>query len=120
MPAGVKNARFFGNFFEGLKMKNSHFSGFSWWRWKAICVPNFKSLTHLEEFETKIARLVRNAYPSVDDDEYENLAVLQFLDGLRKRDTLQAFKLANYKTFTETLIQALEFETLRQSIQGHG
>ncbi|KAG8303081.1 hypothetical protein J6590_018545 [Homalodisca vitripennis] len=31
MPAGVKNARFFGNFFEGLKMKNSHFSGFSWW-----------------------------------------------------------------------------------------
>ncbi|KAG8325558.1 hypothetical protein J6590_064905 [Homalodisca vitripennis] len=49
MPAGVKNARFFGNFFEGLKMKILTFRDFpGGYTWKAICVPNFKSLTHLE------------------------------------------------------------------------
>jgi hypothetical protein len=72
----------------------------------------------LQEFEADIARLVRNAYPSVPDDVYESLSVDKFLDGLRDPETEQAVKLARPKTLSDALTQALEFEAVRQSVRG--
>lgn len=78
-----------------------------------------KANESLQEFETDIARLVRNAYPSVEDDVYESLAVEKFLDGLREPETQQAIKLARPQTLSEALTQALEFEAVRQSVRSH-
>lgn len=73
----------------------------------------------LQEFEADIARLVRNAYPSVTDDVYESLAVDKFLDGLREPETQQAVKLARPKTLSDALTQAMEFEAVKQSVRSH-
>ena len=73
----------------------------------------------LQEFETDIARLVRSAYPSVDGEVYESLAVEKFSDGLREPETQQAIKLARPKTLGDALTQALEFEAVRQSVRSH-
>jgi hypothetical protein len=78
-----------------------------------------KSNESLQEFESDIARLVRNAYPSVDNDVYESLAVDKFLDGLREPETQQAIKLVRPQTLSEALTQALEFEAVRQSVRSH-
>ncbi|KAG8331016.1 hypothetical protein J6590_050402 [Homalodisca vitripennis] len=52
--------------------------------------------------ETDIARLVRSAYPSLDDEIYESLVV---------ESSGMVF---------EALTQTLEFDAVRQSVQGHG
>ncbi|XP_046666412.1 uncharacterized protein LOC124358162 [Homalodisca vitripennis] len=50
---------------------------------------------------------------------YRNLSIDKFLDGLRDAETQQAVKLARPKTLHEALTQALEFEAVKQSVQGH-
>uniref|UniRef100_A0A1B6HG85 CCHC-type domain-containing protein n=2 Tax=Homalodisca liturata TaxID=320908 RepID=A0A1B6HG85_9HEMI len=78
-----------------------------------------KSNESLQEFEADIARLVRGAYSTCDEAVCENLSIDKFLDGLRDAETQQAVKLARPKTLHEALTQALEFEAVKQSVQGH-
>lgn len=66
-----------------------------------------------------IVRLVRTAYTTVPEDVYDSLAIANFFYGLRESETEQAVKLARPKTLNEASAQALEFEAVKQSIQGH-
>ncbi|XP_039297743.1 uncharacterized protein LOC120354506 [Nilaparvata lugens] len=73
----------------------------------------------LQEYEIDIARLVRNAYPFVDDEVYESLAVERFLDGLCEAETQRAIELAHPQTLSEALTQAFEYEAVTQSLSVH-
>ncbi|KAG8273831.1 hypothetical protein J6590_011376 [Homalodisca vitripennis] len=61
----------------------------------------------LQDFENDRARLVRSAYPLVDDEVYKGLAVEMFLGSLCEAETQQTIKLARPKILSEALTQAL-------------
>ncbi|KAG8328079.1 hypothetical protein J6590_000732, partial [Homalodisca vitripennis] len=115
MPAGVKNARFFGNFFEGLKMKNSHFSGFSWWlHVESYLCTKFQvsnssgsrlELVYVSEEQNKLPRcqITCCGYPCM----IETTAATSIGDSVdpvsapSSQDIRQARFLAKVRTFTE-------------------
>jgi Zinc knuckle len=73
----------------------------------------------VQQFESDVARLVRQAYPTAPDDFLQQLAVQSFIDGLRDCETQQALRLARHKELGEVLAHALEFEAAKQASQGH-
>lgn len=85
--------------------------------WKLLSFPDTKSNPEasriVSEFQTNIARLLRSAYLSVDDEVYESFTVENFFDGLRELEPQQAGKLTRPKTLTDVLNQAFEFEAFQ-------
>lgn len=73
----------------------------------------------IQVFESDIARLVRQAYPTAPDDFLEQLAVQSFIDGLRDCEAQQALRLARAKNLGDVLAHALEFEAAKQASRGH-
>ncbi|KAJ8958667.1 hypothetical protein NQ318_016392 [Aromia moschata] len=74
-----------------------------------------KSNESLQEFEADIARLVRLAYSSTQENVMELLAVQAFLDGLRDTETRQALTLARLSKLVDALARALELEAAKES-----
>ncbi|XP_050509006.1 scaffold attachment factor B1-like [Diabrotica virgifera virgifera] len=70
---------------------------------------------NLQEFEADVARVVRLAYPEVLDSILEDIAVDNFVNGLKESEQQKALRLARPKVLYEALATALEHETASQT-----
>ncbi|KAJ8918204.1 hypothetical protein NQ315_014071 [Exocentrus adspersus] len=69
----------------------------------------------LQQYEADISRMVNLAYPKAPAKIIEQLAVSNFVEGLRDPEIGQLVGLARHKTMSEALTHALEIEDVKEA-----